>query len=230
MLEAAVEFVLDILFPKRCVGCHKEGLFLCGQCRGQIQLLPPACFVCRQRSPDGTVCESCKPQTRIRRFIAPLSFHDQTSRELIHIYKYQGVKEIAEILGEYITSAARSYGIFPPDHSILVPIPLSPQRLRERGFNQAELVARVIGEKFGLPVNTGVLRRPLHRKHQTEMPNREERIENAKGVYAPKEKIPPGTVIILVDDVSTTGATLEEAARVLKAAGAKQVWALTAAR
>jgi len=230
MLKAFFSFALDILFPKRCAGCQKEGVFLCENCKDAIRTIPPACFVCEKRSPDGTICPNCKPETAVRRFLAPLSFHDATARELIHAYKYHGAKEIAEALGEYIVSSLYTYQISPPPNSILVPIPLHPKRLRERGFNQAELVANVIGEKLGLAVETQILGRKVYRKQQTEMRHRKDRMENAKGVYRVKEPPPAESTLILIDDVATTGATLEEAAKVLKAAGAKQVWAFTAAR
>ena len=230
MLKAFFSFALDILFPKHCAGCQKEGVFLCENCKDAIRTIPPACFVCEKRSPDGTICQNCRPETAIRRFLAPLSFHDATLRELIHNYKYHGAKEIAEALGEYIISSLCTYRISPPPNSILVPIPLHPKRLRERGFNQAELIARAIGEKLGLAVQMNILTRKVYRQRQTEMHRREERAKNAEGVYGVEAPPPAESTLILIDDVATTGATLEEAARVLKAAGAKQGWAFTAAR
>ncbi len=230
MLKELFNFTLDILFPKHCAGCRKEGVLFCENCKDAIRTMPPACFACEKRSPDGAVCRDCKPKTAIRRFLAPLSFHDATARELIHAYKYHGAKEVAEMLGAYVVGSLRTYNIVAPPDSILIPIPLHPKRLRERGFNQAELIANVIGEKLGLAVHTAILSRNVYRKHQTTMRRREERVKNAEGVYKVKEPPPADSTLILVDDVATTGATLEEAAKVLKAAGAKQVWAFVAAR
>ena len=230
MLQSVTEFILDVLFPKKCVGCGREGAFTCENCRPALAATAPTCFVCEKRSPDGSICEPCKPETRLRQFVAPLRYHDHFTRELIHTFKFGGAKEISKILAKEITDSLGFYAIPTPPRSLLIPIPLHPKRLRERGFNQAELLARELEMRLHIPINTTTLLRTTYRDHQTKMPNREQRIKNAKGIYRVADKIPPGTTAILVDDVSTTGATIEEAARVLKAAGAKQVWAFVAAR
>jgi ComF family protein len=230
MLKEALEWSLDILFPKRCCGCLAEGSFLCQACQAAIEIGPSVCFVCENRSPQGTICDLCKPATRLRRFIAPLSFRDHIVRELVHTLKYGGAKEIAALLAEYLTEYIRFYQIEIPPSALLVPIPLHQKRLRKRGFNQAELLAQAIGAGLNLPVETRLLFRAIYRNQQTKMKDKKARLANAIGVYQVRGIIPPQTTLILVDDVSTTGATLEEAARVLKKAGAKQVWAMTAAR
>ncbi|MBI2055220.1 MAG: ComF family protein [Candidatus Sungbacteria bacterium] len=230
MLNSVLDFCFDILFPKYCAGCHAEGSFLCDKCRKNIVAVGSICFVCERRSPQGLICENCKSLTRLRRFVSPLFYRDPIVRELIRLYKYEGVKEIGEILAGYIIEAAMLYAVPLLADALLVPIPLHKKRLRERGFNQAELMAKKLGRAWGLKIATDILMRTEYRKPQTEIKRREERLENAKGIYKINKSPPPGKIMILVDDVATTGATLEEAARVLKNAGAKQVWAFTAAR
>lgn len=229
ILSAPIDFFLDILFPRFCAGCKKEGLFLCESCRLGVIPGTSVCFVCEKRSPEGLICDPERPKTRIRRFVAPFTYANPVIRELIHLLKYGGAKEIADDLGEWVASAIRFSSTQIPKDTLLIPIPLHPSRLRERGFNQAELIARVIGKKLNVSVDTSLLKRIKHRKPQTEMKKREERVSNAAGIYKVAGTVLPQT-LILIDDVSTTGATLEEAATMLKQAGAKQVWAFVVAR
>ena len=207
-----------------------EGAFLCKDCGYSLEAFAPSCFVCEKRSPDGFVCDNCEPKTRLRRFVAPLRYQNDLARELIHTFKFNGAKEIGAILARYIADSAKLYNILPPENSIFIPIPLHKKRFRERGFNQAELIADELARIFGRRAETGILTRTIFREHQTKMKNREARLKNAEGVYSLKSEVPEGTILILVDDVSTTGATIEEAANVLKDAGAKQVWAFVVAR
>lgn len=229
ILSASINFFLDILFPRFCAGCKKEGLFLCESCRLGISPGTSACFVCEKRSPEGLICEPCRPKTKIRRFVAPFTYANPVIRELIHLLKYSGAKEVADDLGGWVARAVRLYAIQVPEDALLVPIPLHVNRLRARGFNQAEVIARAMGKQLNISVDTSLLARTAHRKPQTGMKKREERVSNAAGIYKVAGNVPAKT-LILIDDVSTTGATLEEAATALKQAGAKQVWAFVVAR
>lgn len=230
MLKTALEFCLDFLFPKLCVTCFSEGAMICASCEAAIPTVTAVCFVCERRSPTGEICPQCKGRTRLRRFVAPLPYREGAVRELIHTLKYRGVREISEILARFITTYVKEMRITLPGKTILVPIPLHRKRLRERGFNQAEIIAKSLGESLSIPLQSNILKRAKYAPPQTTMKTRKERKENAKDLYAVAAPVPDGATIILVDDVSTTGATLEEAARVLKEAGAAQVWAFTAAR
>lgn len=229
-MKALVEWCFDVIFPRRCVGCGRERTFLCADCKNEIPLSPPACFRCRRRSPTGEPCAICRGKTRMRRFTSPLPYREPVVRELIRLFKYRGATEIARVLADFIGASLKDYGITPDTQAILVPIPLHPKRLRERGFNQAELIAEALAARFGLSLNTHILRRTIYRKRQVEIKDRRARIENAKGVYAIKTPPPRGATVILVDDVSTTGATLAECAKILRQAGAKRVWGFVAAR
>jgi ComF family protein len=159
-----------------------------------------------------------------------LPYSEPAVRDLIHALKYAGMRYLAQDLAGYIVSYIRAVKIELPPASILVPIPLHRRKLRERGFNQAELLAEELAASFRAPARTDILSRIKYATPQSKIKRREERLKNAAGLYAVKNSLPEKTTVILVDDVSTTGATLEEAAHVLKAAGAKQVWAFTVAR
>lgn len=230
MLQAAIEFCLDFLFPKRCAVCSREGSMLCEGCRPAIPTVSAVCFVCERRSPEGEICEGCRPETRLRRFIAPLAYSEPAARDLIHALKYAGMRHLAQDLAGWIVNYVRAVKVELPPASVFAPIPLHRRKLRERGFNQAELLAEKLAAAFGIPARTDILSRTKYATPQSKIKRREERLKNATGLYAVKNALPEKTTVILVDDVSTTGATLEEAARVLKEAGAKQVWAFTAAR
>ncbi|MBI4134867.1 MAG: ComF family protein [Candidatus Sungbacteria bacterium] len=140
------------------------------------------------------------------------------------------MREISDVLARFIVTYINETRITLPERALLVPIPLHRKRLRERGFNQAEVIAKSLAKALSIPLENNILMRAKYAPPQTTMKTRKEREENAKNLYAVAAPIPDGATIILVDDVSTTGATLEEAARVLKEARAKQVWAFTAAR
>jgi ComF family protein len=117
--------------------------------------------------------------------------------------------------------------------SVFVPIPLHPSRRRPRGFNQAEIIAKVLSKRFTIPVRTDILKRVRKTVPQVEMKNRQERLSNMKGVFMVNNKniskVKQSTVI-LVDDVYTTGATMQSACEALKRAGVKTVWGLTIAQ
>ena len=146
-------------------------------------------------------------------------------KDIIHSLKYERRRSIAPPLGRLMRERGAE---LLRDANAVVPVPLHPRRQYERGFNQADDLAR----HLGLPV-VPLLKRVVFTKSQIELP-KEERRENVKNAFAlnpdPRSLIPDPCIVVLVDDVSTTGATLEACARVLKASGVKEVRALTAAR
>jgi len=146
-------------------------------------------------------------------------------KEIIHALKYERRRSIAAPLGALMrVTGARLL----KDADVVVPVPLHPRREYERGFNQADDLAR----QLGLPV-VPLLKRIVHTQSQIELP-KEQRQQNVKDAFAflpaPGSRLPVPGVVVLVDDVSTTGSTLDACARVLKRAGVKEVRALTAAR
>jgi len=225
------EWLLDLIFPLACAGCNAEGALLCGECRQTLERRPPSCFVCHLRNFSGVLCAACGSATHLRRFIAPLSYRDPRVRELVHQFKYGGVRSLAEMFGDEIASHLAAYRIRFPQNSVLVPIPLHPSRQRERGFNQSALIAEAVGRRAGLRV-APLLIRCRRTDPQVGMHSHEERRRNVADTFSvrqPAETI-SGKRVILVDDVATSGATLAEAARVLREAGARSVSALAVAR
>lgn len=227
---AAGGWLLDLVFPKQCAGCGREGAFCCADCRGRLAFSAPSCPVCGRRSFTGVLCAPCEEKTGLRRFLAPFSYRDPLVRELIHTYKYGGVRELAGLFAEELLACLDAFAIRPHGPAVLLPIPLHRARERERGFNQARLLARELGRRLELPV-AEPLRRRRATQQQTEMESHEARRKNVRDAFSitDADAIRDKTVI-LVDDVSTSGATLAEAARVLRAAGCRTVWAIVIAR
>lgn len=152
----------------------------------------------------------------------------------IHFFHYEGIiqKAIKALKYRYVSDLASEFvSLIPPltiaEADMLIPIPLHSSRLRERGYNQAEVLGGLIADKLGIPLRTDILKRVKRTTPQVEMKKRSERLKNMEGVFA-SNKV-SGT-IILFDDVYTTGATMRSAASVLLRTGAQVVWTMTMAR
>lgn len=229
-------FALDLLFPVSCAGCGNEGTVLCDPCTAKIAMYAPACFVCKKLVPAhngvpaGRTCQSCRKKIRVYASFSPYSYDDPAIKTLIHDLKYRRMRANAQILGALLSRAIAYQGLLLSRDFIIIPIPLHPSRKRTRGFNQAGLIAEALGGKLGIDVRADILRKIKNTRPQMELP-REERLENVSGAYAVSDSNSIiNRTIILLDDVKTTGATLESAARALRSAGAKKIWALTVAR
>lgn len=230
------EYALDVLFPKTCFGCEEEGAFLCTVCTGLLRFVPPSCFGCgklvpqKGHVPAGRTCDACQDRTPIYSFLSPFQYEDETIRNLIHALKYNRVQKIAVHLGELLCRYSDAFGVAFPSETIVIPIPLHPWRERRRGFNQSALIARCLCEEnSNLSCNTALLFRVKNTKPQIEL-SHTERTKNLTGSFAVRNlDMVRDKTILLLDDVKTTGSTIEEAARTLKEAGAKRVWAMTVA-
>jgi ComF family protein len=222
------ELAVDSFFPRRCVGCGKGGGFLCPECLGKLpRLLPPLCPHCGRPQASGIVCPSCwQRQTEIDGIRSPFRF-DEVIRKAIHELKYRNLKAISPCLAELLADYFRSN---PLPGEALVCVPLHPRRLRERGYNQSSLLARELGRRIGLPVIEDCLIRVKQAQPQVRAVDVEERRRNVADAFVCRDEKVRGKQIILIDDVCTSGATLESCAAALKNKGATSVWGLTLAR
>jgi len=223
-----IELAVDSFFPRRCVGCGKAGGFLCRECLGKLpRLVPPLCPRCGRPQASGIVCPSCrKRQTEIDGVRSPFRF-DEVVREAIHQLKYRNLKAISPCLAELLADYLRSN---PLPGEALVCVPLHPRRLRERGYNQCSLLARELGRRIDLPVIEDCLIRVKQAQPQVRAVDVEERRRNVADAFVCCDEKVSGKQIILIDDVCTSGATLESCAAALKNKGATSVWGLTLAR
>jgi ComF family protein len=228
-LSALNRLLLDLLFPPRCVGCQEEGPFLCSTCLSQATpLTPPFCVLCGEpTSALSVLCRNCRETPLCIDGIRSAFYYQGVIREAIHKLKYQYLKAVApplaRLLADYLSRT-------PLPADVLVPVPLHPRRLRERGYNQAALLAKELGRLTGLPVAEGALRRARSTQAQARAPGREQRRSNVAGAFICRPEAVEEKRVLLVDDVCTTGFTLEACAVALKDAGAATVWGLTVAR
>lgn len=224
----AADFLLDILFPIECLGCGGEGIWLCDTCRARIPAMSEnRCPACKKFSAAGEIHVFCRRHSSLDGVLAAADYESFLVRKLITTLKYNSVRELAEPIGLLMAHKAREHPFFIEENWLLVPVPLHRRRFLERGFNQAELFCQVIARNAALsPV--GALSRVSERPPQATL-HEADRLVNIKNIFRAEEDIVRSKKIILVDDVYTTGATMRECARVLKSAGAREVWGLVAA-
>lgn len=189
--------------------------------------MAPFCPRCGRPQASGIVCPDCwQRPTKIDGVRSPFRF-DGAVRKSIHELKYRNLKAISPCLGELLADYLDEN---PLPGEALVGVPLHPRRLRERGYNQSGLLARELGEPIGLPVIEDCLIRVKQAQPQVRAVDVEERRRNVADAFVCRDDKVSGKQIILVDDVCTSGATLESCAAALKDRGAASVWGLTLAR
>ncbi len=230
--------VVDLFYPPHCAVCSApfgegERAFLCSDCESRIERIDQT-HVCRCGLPLPEVLDLC-PQCATegeRVFEQIRSFGWYEEREdpdhvlsaLIKIFKYGGERALAPLLAKYLDEAGRSLR---PQIEQITFVPMRPKAERERGFNQAELLARELGKLWGIPV-VRALEKIKDTKPQASL-SHDARQENIRGAFRLAKFIPCASILI-VDDVYTTGATLHECARTLKESGMTQIYGLTVAR
>jgi ComF family protein len=158
--------------------------------------------------------------------IRSVAVYEGTLRDAIHAYKYSHMHGLAEPLGALLAGFWRASGL-PAD--VIVPVPLHKRRVRERGYNQSALLAKVLGREVGLPVLSDGLRRDRYTISQVRL-GWQERRANVADAFSCADQGFAGRSVLLVDDVCTTGSTLEACSLALRSGGARKVWALTVAR
>ncbi len=219
-------FALDLLFPPRCVGCGTHGELVCTLCvTGLPRILPPVCELCGKPQLGGvTLCPGCWGwQHSIDGIRSPFSF-EGTLRDAVHSLKYRNLRGLAPLLAGLMADYLTKY---PLVLDILVPVPLHGKRLNERGYNQAALLALELGRLIDAPVDQKTLVRRRDTASQARTPTAEQRQQNVAGAFFASGRDLKGKRVVLVDDVCTSGATLDSCAESLKKAGVASVWGLT---
>lgn len=236
MTVAVVQDLARFLLPNACVACGRlveadADALVCGVCRIRLRPVGVGCERCAQPLPPVGPCRFCSGWTPALQQVRSAVWLTAQAREIAHHLKYDDYPALADLAARLIAR-----GVPRPWTGCLVPIPLGPGRLRSRGYNQAGVIARALGTHWQLPVRESVLRKARETSSQTSL-TPEARLANVAGAFAahPPESERPGGLpavraAILVDDVLTTGATLQEAALALAGAGWNPVTAVTFAR
>jgi ComF family protein len=225
--------LLDIIFPKKCVGCNKFGSLFCADCISSIKQDHLVCPKCERPSIGGAVHPVCR-----RKFgldgLWSLGVYENPLRKAIQKLKYKKVPVMAEILVNITLEYWAKYRPFifdeikkNPENWVLVPVPLHWWRENSRGFNQSDLYGKLLSKSLGLDY-CNAIKRIRYTRQQVGLKG-SERNQNIRGAFEVTEK-QIGKNILLIDDVWTTGSTLRECTYMLKRSGVKKVWALTLAR
>jgi competence protein ComFC len=223
-LLSSGEKLLDVFFPRYCLGCGREGEYLCQRCRPGLPFQePPYCPSCGKSLDHHPDCDQLSPEliqlNSVFRF-------EGVIKKAVHQLKYNNLRDIAPTLGGFMADFIKTNNI---SGDLLVPVPLHKSRLRERGYNQSQLLAISIHKSTGLSVFLDALRKIKATPPQADSASVEERRLAVVGAFGCYNNF-TGRRVILIDDVATSGATLSACATTLVAAGAKEVRALTLAR
>jgi ComF family protein len=238
-LASVLNDLSSVIFPPQCLGCAEilssfDSTILCRKCKGKVHFIEGAlCSICGTNfsdSPAGShLCGDCLEKTPFFSRARAVFSYETIILEAIHRFKYKRDLSTGETLASFMADFS-----FPDidfaDYSLIVPAPLHVKRLRERGFNQSLILARAIGKERRIPVNFSLLKRHKFTSTQTGS-HKKERQQNIRGAFEVTDKeIIAGQNIILVDDVYTTGATVNECAKTLIKAKARKIAVLTLAR
>lgn len=237
LARRAREALISLCFPPHCASCRVDtapGVHLCEACaKGAKRIEAPRCERCSEpfsgALSEGFVCTNCADRTlHFEAAVAPWLSRGVV-REFIHRFKYDRERHLRLPLGAWLFDALDDERLQRRAFDLIVPVPLHSTRLRERGFNQAEELARLLSRHCGVPM-ADALKRTRYTTTQTRL-DRHERMENLRGAFCLRQSAAvQNRHLLLVDDVFTTGSTVDECARILREAGAASVRVATVAR
>lgn len=210
-----IEGLFNIFAPHECLGCRKEGSLLCYECGTGLSAVPPRCYVCHRWEEASRTCRACRRHTSIHSLWA-VARYEGVAKDLLHRLKFERSRAAARPVAELL--AARCLA---EDDIVVTYVPTASSRVRQRGYDQAALIARELSRRLGCPLVPCLVRSGTQRQVGQTRQVRRQQMEGAFRVVRPQ--VLHGKHVLLVDDVLTTGATCESAARMLRQAGAKRV-------
>ena len=237
--ESVLAGLIDLIFPPKCIECgalvtSDTAVPICEECFAEITFIEsPLCLCCglpfKAETAGDHLCGECITSKQYFSLARAVGIYDKVLLEAVHRFKYNRNITTGRALGKLM--AGHAFPLFDPwRYNLIVPVPLHPKRLRQRGFNQAVILAKELANKYAFELALNFLQRSIDTLPQFNL-GRAERHSNVKGAFSVfRQARIDGRNIILVDDIFTTGNTVRECARVLLEAGAKEVAVLTLAR
>jgi ComF family protein len=231
-MSGIFEQFIDLIFPPRCIICKSKSLkIVCEACGSKIKYIkPPICRICgkpKDRFFKDDLCDDCCHENVPFVMARSAAFYEGPIKDAIHKFKFNGRTRLLSFLGRLMVAYLENGDIRSGTIDLVVPVPLSKNREKQRGYNQSKLLAEEIAKHFSIKIDDVSLKKIKDVTPQFELA-REQRLTHVKGAF---ESAPvAGHNILLVDDIYTTGATAKEASRALRSAGAKKVSVLTLAR
>ena len=218
---------LDLVFPPRCAGCGAVGSWICDSCLSSAPRIPdPVCPKCGHPQGAPSLCVVCRSITFDFNKARAVYHYEGAIRAAVHKFKYRNLTALAGPLSGLLLEYLPGMAVQP---DAVTAVPLHRKRQQERGYNQSELLARRVAAGLTLPYLDGAVERSMFTRPQVGL-GAEERHINVSAAFEPGRNRVTGSRVLLIDDVYTTGATLSDCARALKAAGAKSVFCLALAR
>ena len=230
----------DLVFPVRCIGCGKFGDYVCRGCLRSISVKKNfECIGCKRNTPFGQTCYLCEKTNSVGQLLIAADLKNPLVEKMLKFLKYKFIIDMEQplsvLMKKYLKwlTLDKKFNVFEAN-PLLVPVPLHPRRLNWRGFNQSELLAKHLADTFQIEMVGDIIERTVNTVPQADIKEREERLKNLNGIFSARGgkngiKI-SGREILLIDDICTTGATLNECAKVLKENGARKVVCLVVAR
>ncbi len=231
MYDKCVNYLKDAIFPLFCIDCNLEGNIICADCFQKINsdgVL--SCPVCHKSDGLGWACADCKPRSYLERHIA-ITEYNEAGRlgHLLQAFKYRYIEDAREKLLMLVANFVKKNHHLFSHIDAIIPVPLHSRRYAERGFNQADIIANELSSLLRIP-KLSCLVRVAYTCQQAKL-KKQDRINNVENAFAFVGNNPGAkNKVLLVDDVYTTGSTLQECARTLKENGAKRVVGFTIAR
>jgi len=218
---------LDLLFPPRCCGCNEIGERWCQICLSQVKKLsPPFCRICGIEIQSTGICEKCLHDAPRLTALRSWAAFGVMIRKGIHQLKYNRNVALGDTFSQYLVQVLQGTNW---KIDLITPVPLGVARFKERGYNQSSLLARPIAQRLQITYEPKIILRNRETKSQTEL-NFQERKINVAGAFQSDPEFVNGKSVLVVDDVATSGSTLEACADSLFRAGANKVYGLTLAR
>lgn len=211
-----IETVLDIFAPFECLRCKMEGSLLCKQCADTLTKVPPRCYRCGRWESGHHTCRRCRAKSPLEAVYPAASYDDTAAKELVHALKFGRAKGAAKSVASILAAVDNI-----PEDAYITYIPTANVRVRERGYDQAALITRELARITGRPHLPLLARIDDRRQTGKTRSMRLQQMDGAFRILLPE--VIKNQHILLVDDVLTTGATCEAAARALRKAGARHV-------